>query len=48
MCHKRLGVPQDNLQAHIWATIATANSKGINRKRAAELCDKLLKKLTLK
>ena len=48
MCHKRLGVPQDNLQAHIWATIATTNSKGINRKRAAELRGKLLRKLTSK
>jgi hypothetical protein len=48
MCHKRLGVPRDNLQAYIWATIATANSKGINCKRAAEMRDKLLRKLTSK
>ena len=48
MYHKGKGVPQDKLQAYIWATIATANSKGINRKRAAELRGKLLRKLTSK
>lgn len=46
MYHKGRGVPQDYVQAYIWATIATANGKGLNRKRAAELRGKLLKILS--
>lgn len=44
MYHKGKGVPRDDFQAHIWATIAT----GINRKRAAELRGEPLKTLTSK
>lgn len=48
MYFKGQGVSQDNVQAYIWATIATANGKGLSRKRAAELRGKLLKILTSK